>query len=293
MREVLHRPERDQDQRADHRERQQDADHAADQVDPEVAEPVGLRASEPADQRDGDGEPDCGGDEVLNGKAEHLDQVAHRRLTGVRLPVRVGHERGGRVERQALLDVGESERQRQVVLQAQQEVQGEHAHGGECEHRARVHRPTLVGVRVDSHRPVEDPLDTQGVARLRRRVPCSRRAGDSRRRAPGRSGRFEGDRQLSRTSEPFREQQRDHEVRREKDAADQPDGVAGVHSRSRPRSTSNEMTKKATMAATKMTSAMTGPWIEGIGQTSQAREILGFCAADGSLTGTAGPLTHP
>ena len=51
----------------DERERQQDADDAAGQVDPEVAQPVGRRADEAADQRDRHGHADRGRDEVLHG----------------------------------------------------------------------------------------------------------------------------------------------------------------------------------------------------------------------------------
>ena len=55
-------------------------------------------AREAADQGDGDRHADRGRDEVLHGEPGHLDEVAHRRLAGVVLPVGVGDEAHGGVE---------------------------------------------------------------------------------------------------------------------------------------------------------------------------------------------------
>ena len=48
--------------------------------------------------------PTAADDEVLHREAGHLDEVAHRGLAGVGLPVRVGHERRRGVERQRRVD---------------------------------------------------------------------------------------------------------------------------------------------------------------------------------------------
>ena len=76
----------------------------------------GAGAGEAAHQRDGNGDPDGGGQEVLDGQPDHLDEVAHGGLTGVRLPVGVGHERDSGVERQPGRDGVEAEGERQQVL---------------------------------------------------------------------------------------------------------------------------------------------------------------------------------
>ena len=85
-------------------DRQEDVDGGPGQVDPEVADRVGRPADEPADQRDGDGHAGRGRGEVLDGEAGGLGQVGHRRLAGVVLPVRVGHEADCGIEGQELLD---------------------------------------------------------------------------------------------------------------------------------------------------------------------------------------------
>ena len=61
-------------------------------------------AREAADQRDG--EHDAGGrrQEVLVRQAEHLHEVGHRAFAAVVLPVGVGDEADGRVERQIRRD---------------------------------------------------------------------------------------------------------------------------------------------------------------------------------------------
>ena len=82
-----------QHDRRDERDRQQDADRGSDEVRPEVADRLALDPREPADQRDRDRDADRRRHEVLHGEADHLHEVAHRRLTRVRLPVRVRRER--------------------------------------------------------------------------------------------------------------------------------------------------------------------------------------------------------
>ena len=90
------------------RERQQDVDRAADQVAQKFPSSLGLRPDEAADQRDQDGHADRGRDEVLEGQREHLGEVGHGRLAAVGLPVRVGGEAGGGVERDVLVHGGDA-----------------------------------------------------------------------------------------------------------------------------------------------------------------------------------------
>ena len=156
--EVLHGAGGDQQDRRHHAEREQDAHAAADQVDPEVADPVGARAGEAADERHRDGHPDGRRREVLHRQAGHLHQVAHGRLAGVVLPVRVAHERRRRVPGQVRLHTVEAERERQQVLDALQAEQEQHRRQREAQHRQGVGRPGLVCVRVDPAQAVEHPL---------------------------------------------------------------------------------------------------------------------------------------
>ncbi len=62
-----------------------------------------------------------GGNEIVHGEAEHLSEMAHRGLAAVVLPVGVGDEADGGVEREVGRDRVEPARiERQKVLQALQ-----------------------------------------------------------------------------------------------------------------------------------------------------------------------------
>ncbi len=156
--EVLHHAARDQDDRAEHRQRQQQPQHGPGHVHPEVAEPVGPGPDEPADDRDRDREPDRGGEEVLHRQAAHLGQVAHRGFAGVVLPVGVGGERDCRVPRGVRRDVGHPDGQEQPVLRALDQVQEQHADRGERQHGPGVAAPPHVRVRVDAGQLVDAAL---------------------------------------------------------------------------------------------------------------------------------------
>ena len=69
-----------------------DVERDAGQVDPEIAERLRGRAREAAHEREGHGEAGRGGDEIVDGEAEHLSQMAHRGLAAIVLPVGVGDE---------------------------------------------------------------------------------------------------------------------------------------------------------------------------------------------------------
>ena len=93
---------RDEQQRADDRDRQQHVERSRATRSCQKLPSVGValrRADDAADQRDGDDDADRRRDEVLHGQPGHLAEVRHRRLAAVVLPVRVGHERRGGVER--------------------------------------------------------------------------------------------------------------------------------------------------------------------------------------------------
>ena len=152
-------PQRHEHDRGHEGDRQQHAGDPADQVDPEVADPVGRGADETADQRHRDRHADRRGDEVLHGQPGHLHEVAHDGLRHVRLPVRVGHERDRGVERDPGVDRAPVEAQRQQRLQALQQVEQHDREEREGQQRGRVAGPALLGVRVDPDQPVDRPLD--------------------------------------------------------------------------------------------------------------------------------------
>ncbi len=157
--EVLDHPGGHEDDGADQRDRQQDAQHDPGQVDPEVAQVGGLPSREATDERDRDRDADRRRGEVLHGQPGHLDQVAHRRLARVRLPVRVGHEADRGVPRQRGRHVGKAQGQQQVALHALEDVEEHDRDGGERQHAAGVHRPRLLAVRLHPEHAVDAALD--------------------------------------------------------------------------------------------------------------------------------------
>jgi hypothetical protein len=140
--ESLHDALADQRDRQQDRQRQQDVECRAHQIDPEVAQFRRFALHETARQGDQHRHAGRGRDEVLHGQAEHLRQVAHRRLAAVRLPVGVGSKAGGGIEGQ----VGRRRRhavriERQHVLQALQCEHGEEAEQVEEEDSEGIARP--------------------------------------------------------------------------------------------------------------------------------------------------------
>ena len=158
--EVLDRAAGDQDDRRNHRERQQDSNGAADQVDPEVAELAGVAAGQPANERHRDGHADGGGDEVLHGKAGHLDEMSLGGLTRVRLPVGVRHEadRGVPRQRRGHLCGGIVEVQRQLALDELEDEEEQDADGREGQHAAGVGAPGLFRLGVGADEAVDHAL---------------------------------------------------------------------------------------------------------------------------------------
>ena len=96
----LRHAERDEDKREYDRDRQQDVEDDARHIDPEIADRGRGRAREGAHERERHREARRGGQEVVDGEAEHLREMTHRRLAAVVLPVGVGDEADRGVERQ-------------------------------------------------------------------------------------------------------------------------------------------------------------------------------------------------
>jgi hypothetical protein len=142
------------------RDRKQDAQRGTHEIDPEVPDRALARARQPPDQRGHHGHAGRGGHELLHRQADHLGEVAERRLAGVALPVGVRHEADRSVQRERGLDVGHVGRvERETALDALHEVQQEEPDDAEREHRQRVDVPALLALRVNAARPVDQPLD--------------------------------------------------------------------------------------------------------------------------------------
>ena len=153
---------RDEQDRADDRDRQQDVEGRPHEVLPEVAQRRRRAAAghDAADERDRDRDAGRGGDEVLHRQARHLAEVGERRLAAVVLPVRVGHERRGGVEREvpgAGVEVLWVERVQR--LRAQDEEEHQPAGEREEDHAAGVGLPVLAARGVDAQQPVGEALE--------------------------------------------------------------------------------------------------------------------------------------
>ena len=149
----------DQEQRQQQAQREQAVERGAGHVDPEVAQGVGRLASDTAAQGNQHGQAGGGADKVLHGQADHLAQVAEGRFTAIGLPVGVGHEADGGIERlgpflpRQILRI-----ERQVVLQQQDREQQQKAREVERQQGQGVLLPALLAVRINPGYAITAPL---------------------------------------------------------------------------------------------------------------------------------------
>ena len=156
----LRHAERDQHKRPDHSDRQQDVERDPRQIDPEIADRGRRGARKAAHQREGHRETGRRRDEIVHGEAEHLGQMAHRRLAAIVLPVGVGDEADRGVEGEIRRHGVEAARvQRQQALQPLDGVENEKAGDGKDEHRDRIGKPVLLARRVHPGQAVKAALD--------------------------------------------------------------------------------------------------------------------------------------
>ena len=150
----------DEDERADDRDRQQKIKRDAGHIDPEVPDRGRRGAGEAAHQRERHREASGRRKEIVHGEAEHLGQMAHRRLAAVVLPVGVGDEAGRGVEGEIGRHSVEAARvQRQKVLQPLQGVERQESGDRKDDHRDRIGVPVLLPRRIDPGQPIEAALD--------------------------------------------------------------------------------------------------------------------------------------
>ncbi len=99
-------------------------------------------------------------EEVVGRQADHLREVAKRRLAGVSLPVSVSDEADRDIEGEVGRHARKTLRiERQIGLQPQQGVKAEHAGAAEGDHRDRIFEPLLLGFRVHSGDAIEPAFD--------------------------------------------------------------------------------------------------------------------------------------
>ena len=161
----LHHALRHEQQGPHQRERQQHVERGAGQVDPEVADGALLRAGKAADQGHHHGDAGGRGHEVLHPERQRLGEVAHRALAAVGLPVGVGGEADGGVEREGRGSPRRTPRDCRggSPWTPLQQVHHRKARGAEHEERRRVARPASSR-RLQRRRPA-------GRARARAAVP--------------------------------------------------------------------------------------------------------------------------
>ena len=158
--ERLRDAERDQHQRIDDADRQQDVERDPGQIGPEIADAVRLAPREAADQREGDGDAGRRRQEIVHRQRRHLGEVRHGRFARIALPVGVGDEADGGVERDRRRHAGKALRiERQIELQPLDRIGEQDAGRAEQQHVDAVGAPALLLVRIDPADAVEAALD--------------------------------------------------------------------------------------------------------------------------------------
>ncbi len=167
--EILDHALRHEDEGKDDTERNQEVVGAADQVGPKIADGLGALTGDPAHKGGGDAKADGGRREVVDRQTDHLREIRHRRFAGVALPIGVGGETRGGVEREGGRQAGEMLRiQREQVLEAQDKIGEQHPDEAEGQQCNRVGQPRLFFGGIDATDPIREPLDgTHGAVEPR------------------------------------------------------------------------------------------------------------------------------
>jgi hypothetical protein len=107
-------------------------------------------------------------------QSRHLREVTHRRLAGIRLPVRVSGERSCGVEGEVLgCNCAEMLRvEWQHALDPLDHVEHEHRYPAEQKHRDGVFAPAHFPFLVDASDPVKQALDRSQHGIKKRPFPC-------------------------------------------------------------------------------------------------------------------------
>ena len=150
---------RHEEDREDHADGEQQVIVDAHQVHPEVADGFDRVPRNAANQRRGDGDAGGGGNEVVKGQPDHLREIGHHGFAHITLPVGVGREAHGRVEREIRSQRSEPLGiQRQQVLEPENGVGEQAAHQTKKQHGERVLFPIMFLVGIHSHHAIRQPL---------------------------------------------------------------------------------------------------------------------------------------
>ena len=142
------------------RQRQQHVNRGAGRVNPEIADGGRLLAGKTANERHRHGDARRSGAEILDRQRCHLDQIAERLLAAVCLPVGVGYEAHGGIERQvrrhgrgvtgSMAGAEVHGVERQQSLEALNGVNKQEADQGKSNSRCGILRPALFGGFADA-----------------------------------------------------------------------------------------------------------------------------------------------
>ena len=158
--EILRHALPDEDEGEHDRDRQQDIQGRAGEIDPEIADGLGLAPREPTNERERKRDARRGREEIVDGETGHLGQIAHRRLAAVGLPVGVGDEAHRGVEGEALFDPGLPCRiEREQALKPLQRVERDKSDEAEDQQRDGIGEPMLLFLFIDAAAPVDRALE--------------------------------------------------------------------------------------------------------------------------------------
>ena len=176
---VLNHALGDENQRNHQARGEQNPEHAARRIHPEIADGLRFLARDAANNGDGQRDADRRRNKVVIGEPGHLREIAHRRFAAVVLPVGVGGERSGGVEREMRLDAGEVLRipgHPAESLNALDQVEHQHADAAEQQHRDGVFLPIHLVRCVDARAAIEQPLE-RPQNRIEKRLLARKHAG--------------------------------------------------------------------------------------------------------------------
>ena len=151
-----------EEERVDNQHRQQQVEDAPHEVHPERANSTRRPARQASDQRNGCHNARRRGHPVVSREPGHLGEVAHRCLTRVVLPVRVGRKTGRGVPGQHLRHIGEVLRVEESavpLLGTLDNVGDQQPHNAEREDRQHIGVPAHFFLLVDPSDLVDPDLD--------------------------------------------------------------------------------------------------------------------------------------
>ncbi len=144
----------------DNTDREQEVIVDTHQVDPEIANGFRRVPGNAADKGGRNGDSDSGGKEIMAGQGHHLREVRHGAFTSVALPIGVRREACRRVECEMIGQGGEFLGiERQNILEPENGVGEEHAHGAENQQSRGITFPILFFIGLDSEKAIGQLFD--------------------------------------------------------------------------------------------------------------------------------------